>query len=919
MSTSIRRLTVQELTTLAYSTELERRIDSIHLHHTWRPRHQDFRGWATIESMRIFHTQTNHWSDIAQHLTIDPVGGVWTGRNWNAPPASAVGHNGTKTSGPFMIEMLGDFDKGRDEFAGDQKEAVLSVVATLLNRWKLTEKNVKFHRDFTNAKSCPGTGIDYAALMAEIAAKQKGLAQSPVFVTPVTPFHASRQIGHDVTAQWRGDDRHDEAISEGDLAQADEMLDSARELTSARHRAIRDLAGLSRSARARGTTQWLSLKRHAINMARGELSEAGEFQTSPEDLSGVLDGFEAYARNVTTPRLVLFAHGGLVSEAAALQYSKATLEWWKSKGVYPVFLIWETGFLETIAQQLPGRRALQDMFDDAIENLVRIPGRAVWSLMKESARRTALADAGSGAPGGLYWFARMLASRWKELPPSVQVHAVGHSAGAILHSHLLPLLVREKIPVKTVSFLAPAVRLNVFLDKVEPLIAPGMIEHLSVFTMTRTAERNDDCWKLYQKSLLYMVSRAFEGDEKCPLLGLEESLTGNEQSRALFGITDTPSVMYNGPKAELHLSLAVGDYDQNPLTTAVHHGDFDNDLPTMASVVRRILGEPDVDGMSHRDFPRLEGRELFLLPTDSTLPGFGSGDGVGNIELSPGGPGASPAGGNGTYRAVCVGIDEYPASPLFGCVADSQAWAGALRSIGFAVSHLTNQQATRANMHQALSELVASARRGDSLVFQYAGHGTQLEDISGDESDRFDEALVPIDYADGEFLLDDDIGVILNKLPEGARLTMIMDCCHSGTNIRFAPLVKRKLSPTTRDRVRYLPVSADVARAFQARRRDIGGTTTPEVSWRGVIHLAACQDNEYAYESDGHGDFTSAASGMLVDAFRGGQSVLDFMSGVRTIVERRGRQHPRLMSPGPDEETCAILRCPPAERGWARK
>lgn len=50
--------------------------------------------------MRKFHMEQNGWSDLAQHLTIDPQGGLWTGRNWNLAPASATGHNGTAGEGP---------------------------------------------------------------------------------------------------------------------------------------------------------------------------------------------------------------------------------------------------------------------------------------------------------------------------------------------------------------------------------------------------------------------------------------------------------------------------------------------------------------------------------------------------------------------------------------------------------------------------------------------------------------------------------------------------------------------------------------------------------------------------------------------------------------------------------------------------
>lgn len=129
MPTPIRRITAAQFGLLAQPAQLTRKIAAVHVHHTWRPRRQDFRGLATVEAMRKFHMEQNGWSDLAQHLTIDPQGGLWTGRNWNLAPASATGHNGTAGEGPFMIEMVGDFDAGQDPFA-------VSSERRRLKRWR---------------------------------------------------------------------------------------------------------------------------------------------------------------------------------------------------------------------------------------------------------------------------------------------------------------------------------------------------------------------------------------------------------------------------------------------------------------------------------------------------------------------------------------------------------------------------------------------------------------------------------------------------------------------------------------------------------------------------------------------------------------------------------------------------------------
>src|SRR5512140_1333298 len=107
MPTPARGISIPEFALLLDATSLTRKIAAVHVHHTWRPWRRDFRGAATIEAMRRYHVETNHWADIAQHLTIDPEGNAWVGRNWNHPPASSPGFNGTAAEGPFMIEMIG--------------------------------------------------------------------------------------------------------------------------------------------------------------------------------------------------------------------------------------------------------------------------------------------------------------------------------------------------------------------------------------------------------------------------------------------------------------------------------------------------------------------------------------------------------------------------------------------------------------------------------------------------------------------------------------------------------------------------------------------------------------------------------------------------------------------------------------------
>jgi uncharacterized caspase-like protein len=259
-------------------------------------------------------------------------------------------------------------------------------------------------------------------------------------------------------------------------------------------------------------------------------------------------------------------------------------------------------------------------------------------------------------------------------------------------------------------------------------------------------------------------------------------------------------------------------------------------------------------------------------------------------------------------RALCVGIDSYPTAPLAGCVRDARTWEGVLRNLRFDVTTIVDAEATRQRVLDALGSLVRSAQPGELIVFQYSGHGTQAEDLNVDESDRYDEALVPVDYQSGALLLDDDLAEIYRQLPAGAVLTLFMDCCHSGTNSRFAPLDRSAARGS--ERRRFLPLTPQLEaahRQFRARA-STPEPTTPEESLPGVIHFAACLDNQFAYESDGQGHFTRTATADLAAAVLKASTNEAFATDIAAKVLALGRpQTPRLMRLPPDLSNCALL------------
>ena len=156
-------------------------------------------------------------------------------------------------------------------------------------------------------------------------------------------------------------------------------------------------------------------------------------------------------------------------------------------------------------------------------------------------------------------------------------------------------------------------------------------------------------------------------------------------------------------------------------------------------------------------------------------------------------------------RALVVAIGNYPTQsgwPFINSENDVPIIVTALKKQGFKqqnIAILKNEQATKQGIANALNRLINSSQAGDIVVFHFSGHGQQVTDISGDEFDGLDEALVPYDAPKtnkngaskpNAHLIDDELNLFLTKLrakvgTKGDVLVFI-DACHSGTATRSA-------------------------------------------------------------------------------------------------------------------------------------
>ncbi|GJF01564.1 caspase family protein [Pseudonocardia sp. D17] len=621
--------------------------------------------------------------------------------------------------------------------------------------------------------------------------------------------------------------------------------------------------------------QLTGLRPHLVNLTRGTLSDSGLATTSAQDVDRIFaEHLPAFVDGRADVPVVLWAHGGLVDEASGLRIAERQVRWWLDNGVYPIFFAWEAGFSDALHQLLGsfvGGRGLDAVTDRLVEWTVRhLGGRAVWGSMKSSAERASAPD------GGARLVAQALGAFVRDHPGAVRLHAVGHSAGAILHRHFVPVAVAEGAAFDSLSLLAPALRVDAFHAGLAPLVGHGVAE-LALITMDRDHERADVCavgsFTVYHDSLLLLIRAALEDEELTPILGLEESVHADPWLWSLFGP--------GGPADVRHVwAPTAPGTPPEAASTSTTHGGFDDDPATMEGIVRRITGRLAQPYPVARAGERAP--DVLAGPAGVTVVGATTA--------------AAPGARTGARRALCVGINAYPdPNTLSGCVADAESWAAALVRRGFETETLLDGAATRQAIVDRLGGLVGSAEPGDVIVFQYAGHGTTVADVDGDE--LFDQALCPVDFASGALLVDDDLRALFADLPDQVNLTCFLDCCHSATATRRAYLRHVDEPPPEPGRPRFILADAALEAAHRAFRQRTGATPAGR-STRGTeamreITFSACLQSELAFETGGRGDYSRIAVPLLDTAQGTNQQ---FQEQVLAAFGRNPRQTPFLDS-----------------------
>jgi hypothetical protein len=335
---------------------------------------------------------------------------------------------------------------------------------------------------------------------------------------------------------------------------------------------------------------------HFIHVDDGHFHTRGRYWSNADDV-------RATAKLVAGSRgkyqhLLLYAHGGLNSPKDSARRIAAMKETFKKNGIYPYHFMYDTGILEELKDVIFRRKepveeraaGLADWTDRLLEWGTRIPGRALWREMKDGARLPFLPER-AGSETLAIWLTEMARKNSAKL----KVHLCGHSTGGILLARLLETMedLAPTLRIASCTLFAPAATVGLFESHYYPYLITRPenfgLDRMQVFNLSDRLERDDTVGEVYRKSLLYLVSRAFEERVPEAILGMQCDMDELLEKPKMAAVKDRFSVHYSEGRSDA-------------VTASTTHGGFDNDVASMNSLLRTILGgEPKPGNLFTRE------------------------------------------------------------------------------------------------------------------------------------------------------------------------------------------------------------------------------------------------------------------------------------------------------------------------------
>jgi hypothetical protein len=319
------------------------------------------------------------------------------------------------------------------------------------------------------------------------------------------------------------------------------------------------------------------IRGHYVHIDDGRFDAHGDYPSTAEEVAEAIEA----AVGSGAKHLLLYAHGGLNSQKSAAARTGAWKEVLAANGIRQLHFIWETGLADELRDVILGKESflkeraggVGEWWDAQLERATGPLGHALWREMQTDAQ-LAFEPQGAGSET-----LRLLKQALAKQPASrrPKLHLVGHSAGSIWHARLLARWKALGGPrVETLTLFAPAATVALFEQAIRPRLGAGDVGALHHFLLSDDLEQGDDVAVIYRKSVLYLVSRAYEHPHhEVPIVGMERFW--KDARERLPAAAKGRVKSYVAPSAEC---------------ATRKHTEFDADLASLNTLLAIVLGGP---------------------------------------------------------------------------------------------------------------------------------------------------------------------------------------------------------------------------------------------------------------------------------------------------------------------------------------
>ena len=236
-------------------------------------------------------------------------------------------------------------------------------------------------------------------------------------------------------------------------------------------------------------------------------------------------------------------------------------------------------------------------------------------------------------------------------------------------------------------------------------------------------------------------------------------------------------------------------------------------------------------------------------------------------------------------RALIVGINYVGTGhELHGCINDAHNMEALLRDqYKFnEIKLILEQDATTAGIKSGMNWLTTYAVPGDVLVMHYSGHGSQLP--SRTEADGYEEIICPVDlnWFD-KIITDADLKACFTQVTNGVNVTVILDCCHSGTGLNqdgsYVTAAAKESSPLETTESRFLPPPLGLV---SSRTHVVNWNAARDINSSALL-IAGCRADQTSADAFINNVPQGAATWALISAVKA-HSTISYRSLVDTMT-----------------------------------